>query len=257
MRSLLEAIGGSALSFYRFNVELILLTCESIGFVLTGALNFRHTLFQMAEIGVNSLPIVMLTVGFSGMVLSFYTSAEGLRLGATQYVGGLVALTMFRELGPVITAVVVAARAGSAMAAELGSMVVTEQVDALKAMATNPVEYLVVPRVLASLIMMPLLGLFADVVGVAGGYFVAVQVGVPSSGYIESVRRLATLQDLFLGLTKMVPFALIVSLVSCHQGLATRGGAQGVGRMTTSAVVLSVVMIYAADFFLSLLLSLP
>ncbi len=114
MRSLLEALGAGALAFYRFNVELLLLFVETIGFILTGALNFRQTLFQMAEIGVNSMPIVMLTVGFSGMVLAFYTATEGIQLGATQYVGGLVALTMFRELAPVIAAVVVAARAGSA-----------------------------------------------------------------------------------------------------------------------------------------------
>jgi phospholipid/cholesterol/gamma-HCH transport system permease protein len=257
MRSLLEALGSGVLAFYRFNVELALLVSESIGFVLTGAFSLRHSLFQMSEIGVNSLPIVMLTVGFSGMVLAFYTATEGLKLGATQYIGGLVALTMFRELAPVIAAVVVAARAGSAMAAELGSMAVTEQVDALRALATSPTEYLVVPRVLASVVMLPVLGLFADIVGVAAGYFIAVQVGVPPSGYIESVRRLASVQDMVVGLMKMVPFALIISLVSCHQGLSTQGGAQGVGRMTTSAVVLSIVLIYAADFLMSLVLPLP
>jgi phospholipid/cholesterol/gamma-HCH transport system permease protein len=257
MRSLLEALGSGALAFYRFNVELILLLFESIGFIVTGVFNLRHAFQQMSDVGVNSLPIVMMTVGFSGMVLAYYTAVEGLKWGATQYIGGLVALTMFRELAPVIAAIVVAARAGSAMAAELASMVVTEQVDALKAMATSPVEYLVVPRMLASLVMMPILGIFADVVGVAAGCLVAVQVGVPPSAYIESVRRLATHQDLLIGLMKMVPFALIISLVSCHQGLATHGGAQGVGRMTTSAVVLSIVLIYAADFMLSLVLPLP
>lgn len=244
-------MGRVTAGLFQFIGELLLLFVDTLKFVGSGAVNLRHTVYQMSVIGVNSLPIVMITVGFSGMVLALYTAVEFLKIGSTKYVGGLVGLSVAREIAPVITAVVVAARVGSAIAAELGTMRVTEQIDALRALATSPVEYLVVPRFLASVFMMPVLGVFALVTGVVGGYLVAVYVGVPAPSYILSVRKLVELQDVVTGLVKTVPFAVIISMVGCHQGLYTAGGAAGVGRATTSSVVLCVILIYAADFFLS------
>jgi phospholipid/cholesterol/gamma-HCH transport system permease protein len=208
----------------------------------------------MAHIGVDSLPLVIVTVGFSGMVLSLYTSVEFIRLGAQKYVGGLVGLSVAREIAPVISAIVVSARVGSAIAAELGTMVVTQQVDALRALATSPTEYLVVPRFVACVVMLPVLGVFANLAGIGGGYLVAVHAGVHPAVYLDSLRLFVENQDLVVGLVKTVPFAIIISLVSCHQGLYTKGGAAGVGRATTSSVVMCIMLVYVADFFLSFLL---
>jgi phospholipid/cholesterol/gamma-HCH transport system permease protein len=163
----------------------------------------------------------------------------------------MVAFIVGRELVPVLVGVVVAARAGSAIAAEIGTMKVSEQIDALRSLAVSPIQYLVVPRLLACVIMLPCLCVLSDFTALIGGYFVSVWQGVPGNLYIDSIREYVVLHDFTSGIIKTVVFGVIVALVSCHQGLITRGGATGVGRATTNAVVLSVVLIYVFDFILA------
>lgn len=240
--------------FFAFFGEIAELLWTSLGFVARGAVSYRHTVRQMAEIGVGSLFVALVTVGFSGGVTALYISVQLVQLGQQSFVGGLVGKSLALEVAPVITAVVVAARAGSAMSAELGSMVVTEQVDALRSLATSPVKYLVVPRVLAALLMMPLVTALANGAGALGGYFAAASNGVAAAAYWSSYQRFVTPGDQVQGLCKAMVFALLLSLISCRQGLNTRGGAAGVGRATTSAVVLSLTAIFVVDFFLSVIL---
>lgn len=242
------------LEFFRFFGQIAVLLGESLSYIFRGAVSYRHTLRQMADVGVGSLVVALLTVGFSGAVAALYVSIQMVRYGQPGLVGGLIGVSLALEIAPVITAIVVAARSGSAMAAELGSMVVTEQIDALRALATSPAKYLVVPRVLGTLLMLPLITVLANGAGAIGGMLAASSNGVSAQMYWSSYQSFVTPFDQFQGLIKTVPFALIIALISCRQGLATRGGARGVGRATTSAVVLSMVGIYVVDYFLSIIL---
>ena len=203
---------------------------------------------HMVSIGINTMPIALLTIAFSGMVLALYTARQMQEYGLGSFVGGLVAVTMTREMAPVLAAVVLAARAGSAIAAELGTMKVTEQIDALRSMATSPLRYLVVPRFIACVSMLPLLALFGMVVGTFGGYIVATTVGIANAAYLDSVRQFVTMGDVVNGMIKTVVFGAIIAMVACHQGLNTSGGASGVGAATTRSVVLCIIFVYAADF---------
>ena len=237
--------------FFEFIGEASLLLAKCMRFIFTGAIDFRDTLNQMALIGVASLPIVLITVAFSGAVLTLYMSQIVVRWGIGSYTGAVVGLSIVREIGPVLTAVVVAARAGSAIAAELGSMKVTEQIDALRSLAVSPVKYLVVPRLLAGILMLPVLAVFADVIGVVAGYFVAVVNGVAGGGFISSMRSQVVTHDVMMGLVKTIFFAIVIVIVGSQQGLQTSGGATGVGKSTTNAVVISIVIIYILNFFLA------
>lgn len=230
------------------------LLLRSLRYMLTCPVTWLDSVSQMANIGVNSLVIVMLTVAFSGAVVALYSSLMLVKWGVSAYVGGGLAITIVREIGPVLTAVVVTARSGSAMAAEIGSMKVTEQIDALRSLAISPVEYLVTPRLIACLVVMPMLTVFATFTGSVGGYVVAVANGVASGTFIASVERLVDPYDLTMGLLKSVAFGLVIALVCCQQGLRTHGGATGVGRSTTNAVVISIVAIYILNFFLTYLM---
>jgi phospholipid/cholesterol/gamma-HCH transport system permease protein len=218
------------------------------------AFDLRDFFSQSAVIGYNSVPIAVLTTFTSGAVISLYFSQFAQRYGAGQLTGGLVALALSRELAPVLVGVVVAARAGSAIAAEIGTMKVTEQIDALRALAVSPIQYLVVPRLLASLVMLPVLCVIADISGLIGGYLIAVWQGIPAASFPVSIREYVMFRDFSMGIIKTLVFGLIIAVVSCHQGLETQGGATGVGRATTNAVVLSIVLIYVSDFFLAYLM---
>lgn len=211
---------------------------------------------QMSSVGVDTIPIALLTVGFSGAVLALYTVNTLAAYGVSDLVGGIVAVSILKETGPILSGVVLAARAGSAITAEIGSMKVTEQVDALRSMAVSPVEYLVVPRVLAGIIMLPLVCVCADAAGIFGGGVVASSMGVSVTAYLASIKQLTDPDggDLFRGLLKTVVFGVIVALIGCREGLATEGGAAGVGQSTTRSVVLSIVLIFVANFILSFLL---
>lgn len=237
--------------FLQFLGEFSIILYKACSFILRGAINIRDTFFQMSVIGVNSLPIVLITVAFSSAVLSLYMSQIVVKWGLGSYTGAVIGLSVSREIAPVLTAVVVAARSGSAMAAELGSMKVTEQIDALKALAVSPIQYLVVPRLIASVTMLPVICMIGMVVGIYGGYLVAITNGVPSGGFINNFRAQVEMHDILMGLLKTVFFGFVIAGVGSQQGLHTTGGATGVGRSTTGAVVISIVIIYILNFLLA------
>ncbi len=207
---------------------------------------------QMETVGVNSLTVVLITAISSGMVLALQ-SYYGFRMfGGEGLVGATVALSLTREIGPVFTALMVTGRAGSAMAAEIGTMRVKEQIDALYAMSVNPVQFLVMPRILAGILMLPVLTIVADFIGIVGGYFVGVRLLDINSGiFMARIYEMVKLGDIFNGLIKSACFGLILSVVSCYKGFYTTGGAEGVGRSATQAVVVSTVSIFISDFFLT------
>ena len=215
----------------------------------------REIIIQMDIIGVGSLMIIVLTWVFTGGVLALQTSSTLKTFGATGVTGQLVMTSMVREMGPVLASLMLAGRVGSAIAAELGSMVVSEQVDAMRALGTDPIKKLVWPRLFALMVMTPALTLIADIVGAVGGWAVAsALMNVASSVYIGSAKDALTYNDIIGGLMKPVVFGFIIAIVSCRAGLRTHGGTVGVGRSTTQAVVLSDILILAADFFLSRLI---
>jgi phospholipid/cholesterol/gamma-HCH transport system permease protein len=225
---------------------------------------WREVLRQMDRLGVGSLPILVLTGGFTGMVLALHSSVELRRFGADIYVGNLVGASMIRELGPVLAGLMVAGRAGSGIAAELGSMRVTEQIDAMESMGTDPIKRLVTPRLLALVIMLPVLTVITDAVGIFGGLIVAVtRLDIASETYIEGV--ITTIaqsgfllgvfpNDFVLGLVKPFVFGGIIALTGCYYGLNVRGGTEGVGQATTRTVVIASISILAVNFFLTQLL---
>jgi phospholipid/cholesterol/gamma-HCH transport system permease protein len=218
-------------------------------------LNLREWLRQMVRVGWDTIPVVFLTCMFTGMVLALQTYRGFERFHAEGFVGSVVALSLTRELAPVLTGLMAAGRVGSAMAAELGTMRVTEQIDALYAMATEPVHYLVVPRVNASILMLPLLTLVGDAVGIFGGWLVAVVMFRANSYlYLERTFQFLEVNDVTSGLVKAAFFGLILSVTGCAKGFYTTGGAEGVGRATTSAVVLASLYILLSDFFLTKIL---
>lgn len=210
---------------------------------------------QMAQLGVDSMGIVLLISIATGAVFAFYISNISNLVGYSGFVGSGVTYAFLNELGPVLGGVAFASRVGSAIAAELGTMVVTEQVDALRAMAVSPVRYLVAPRLAATVLMLPVLVVFGDIAGIVIGYYVSGLSGVPHAGYVNSIRVYIHAADLTNGLIKAVWFGLIVGVTSCRQGLRAERGAAGVGRATISSVVLCVVLIFVSDFFLTLLLT--
>lgn len=235
--------------------QFVLLFVKTCGFLVRGRILVGETVSQMASIGVNSVPITLLTIGFSGMVMALHTANTLKELGVEHLVGGIVAVSMAREAAPVLTAVVVAARVGSAIAAEIGTMVVTEQVDALRSLGVSPIRYLVVPRFVAGVLMLPVLTVFANIAGVAGAYIVSVYAAqVSSSVFLRSAEKMMGGDDLLLGLSKTFVFGAIIILVGCNQGLRTTGGAAGVGRSTTASVVISIVLVYIADYVMATLM---
>lgn len=218
---------------------------------------FRPMLFLQAMefIGAGSLFIVMLTGLFTGMVFAVQTTHTFRLFNAETLVGSTVALALMRELAPVLTSLMVTARVGSAIATELGTMKVTEQIDALYTMAVNPVQYLVTPRIVAGVIMLPVLTGFCDLIGIGGAYYVAVHLlDVDAGMFLDKIKTYADTWDVCSGLIKASVFGLILTLVGCHKGLNASGGARGVGIATTQSVVLSSILILVADYFLTLIL---
>jgi len=207
---------------------------------------------QMVFVGVKSLLIVFFVNFFTGMVLAMQTAYQLSQLGATMYVAGLVSVSTARELCPVLTALVVAGRVGAAITAQLGSMKVTEQIEALDTMALDPIRFLVVPRFLALLVMLPALTIFGDLVGNIGGYVVGVySLDLGSTLYIDTAFSFLELKDIYTGLFKSVVFGGLIAIISCYQGLSTSGGAEGVGRHTTVSVVTSFLAVLFADCILT------
>lgn len=235
--------------------NVVTLLRKTLTWIVTARWDMKNVFAQMMEVGVQSFPVTSLTALFTGMVLALQTGFSFKKVfNEPLYVGTVVGLSLLKELGPVLTAVVIAGRVGAAIAAEIGTMNVTEQVDALYTLGTNPVRHLVVPRFLACLLMVPLLTVYADVIGIIGGYLVAhMRLDVPSSVYWNEINAI-DLEDAFHGLIKSVAYAVIIVTTACYKGLRTSGGAEGVGRATTSAVVVSMVFILVSDYFLSALL---
>jgi phospholipid/cholesterol/gamma-HCH transport system permease protein len=252
---ILDRAGRATIGFFEYAGGLTMLTAESVGFTVTLKVRLAETISQAALLGVQSLIIVILTSLFTGMVISLESAQQAVAYGFGNVVGGAVAYGSVRELGPMLTAVVVAGRVGAAIAAELGSMVVTEQIEALRSMGLEPARFLVVPRFVALLFMLPLLTIFADVVSIVGGMWIAqAYAHISYDSYITSVRQTIGFSDVVKGLLKAFAFATIIAMVGAYQGLSTRGGAAGVGKSTTGAVVLSIILIFIANFLLSLLL---
>ncbi len=259
MKRLIERFGGMLVGGARLSVRateeagrILLLFVATARQLFASPFEGQNTFRQMLEVGIRSIPVVVVTAIFTGMVFALQTYTGFKRFGAETLVGTVVALSMTRELGPVLTGLIVAGRAGAAMAAELGTMRVTEQIDALETLATNPVKYLIVPRFTAGLVMMPALSLCADMIGIVGGYFVTVGLfGTSSVVYWDQTWNYLESSDIYNGLIKAVFFGGAIAIISCYKGFTARGGAEGVGKATTGAVVVSSMTILIADYFLS------
>ncbi len=240
----LETVGGFGL-----------LASQSFRALLRPRFPWRAALEQFDAVTVRSTPIVAITAIFTGMVLSLQTAYALSRFGAKPYVGAIVGLAIVRELGPVLAALMVGGRVGAGIASELGSMAVTEQVDAIRAMGADPVQKLVLPRVLAATLGLPLLTFSAIVLGILGGMVVAdLQYHIAPNFYLQTITTTVTLADFFAGVLKTFVFGWIVAMVGCFVGLSTRGGTAGVGRSTTQAVVVASILVLVSDFFLTKLL---
>ena len=241
--------------FTRFLLELqemSLLVARSARGLFRKPRYFGETISQMDSIGVGSLTIIILTGFFTGGVLTLQTYQTLASYGAVDQLGYLVSVSLVRELGPVLTALMVTGRVVSAISAELGSMVVSEQIDAMRALGTDPIRKLVAPRILALIITLPLLTLVADVVGIGGGWAVSsLLYGLPSTMFTNSVRDGITTDDIIGGIIKPLFFALLMGTIACRKGLKTEGGTVGVGRSTTSAVVMASIIVIIADFILA------
>jgi phospholipid/cholesterol/gamma-HCH transport system permease protein len=208
----------------------------------------------MVEIGFYSLPVVGLTAIFAGMVLALQSYTGFARFSAEGAIANVVVLSMTRELGPVLAGLMVAGRIGASLAAEIGTMRVTEQIDALTTLSTNPMKYLVVPRIIAGLVMFPFLVFVADIIGVFGGYLVAVyKLGFNPANYLQRTYEFLEAEDVNSGLVKAAVFGVIVTLMGCYHGYNSKGGAQGVGRATTNAVVSASILILCFDYILTVM----
>jgi len=245
----------------RFGLEVLaglgrisLFTYHILRWIFTSLPRRRVLVPQMYEVGVRSIPVVLATGSFVGMVLAVQMYQQLHKLNAESAAGPIINIAIVKQLGPVLAAVILAGRIGGAMAAELGTMRVTEQIDALKAMGSDPVRYLVVPRFLACLLLIPVLTVFGDAIGALGGYLVSVKaLGITSHYYMEQTRTIMENWDIFVGLVKSVFFGALIAIICCYKGFTAEGGAAGVGRATTVAFVASFISILVVNFFLEVL----
>lgn len=254
---MLEKLGKKILGVAQTTGEMLALLVETVYFFKAAPRNLPSIFRQMSEIGIGTLPIACLMALFVGMVLALQTGAELALYGTQEAIGAIVGLSMVKELGPVMTSLLVAGRIGSAMAAEVGAMEVYEEIDALKTLEINPVRYLAMPRLLACLFAVPALVVFSTVVGVAGGALVSdvnPQINVPFNVYYDNMVRALDYKEIFKGLLKATVFGGIIAQVGCYVGFKTSGGARGIGQSTTRAVVLSFLLIFVADYFLTRLM---
>lgn len=252
----LRWVGIGALALVNYLGELILLFQESVVAILRGRARWRLVLAQMWEIGYRSQVVVMVTGAFTGAVFTAQTFFQFSNLNMESAVGPVVSVAMCRELGPVLTGLMVAGRVGAAMSAELGTMKVTQQIDALRALAVSPVDYLVAPRLLAIFIAMPLLVAECIFMGISSGFLVATRVlDVNSAYYIANMYRFTYGNNVMMGLVKGLVFGLIIVTISCREGLQAKGGAVGVGRATTESVVVGSLAVLIINFFLTMALN--
>ena len=252
-RKLLDVLGGTLIGIADAVGSLVILTRQTLYWLKSAE---RKTVMeQIVAMGVDSIPVTTLTSLFTGMVLALQTGFSFRKVfNEPLYVGTVVGLSLTKELGPVLTAVVVAGRVGASIAAELGTMKVTEQIDALYTLGTNPVKYLAVPRFIACLFSIPLLTVMAIFTGIIGGEIISVyRLGIPVTTYLNEIREIGW-KECAHGVTKSFFFAAIIVIISCYKGFTCEGGAEGVGKATTSAVVISMVMVLVFDYFLSAIL---
>ncbi len=245
-------LGRGLLAVCRGTGQLTLFGAQGLSHVVRPPFYLRNFLRAFIEIAYFSLPVVALTAVFTGMVLALQSSTGLARFSAEGAVASLVVLSVTRELGPVLAGLMVAGRVGAAMAAEIGTMRVTDQIDALTTLATNPMKYLVAPRLLAGVLAMPLLVVVADILGVLGGFIIAtLKLGYNPKIYLANTVQFMQTQDVLSGLAKAAVFGLLITLLGCFHGYRSKGGAQGVGAATTSAVVAASVLILAFDYVLT------
>ncbi len=248
LRSWLRGVCSQSLNLAEHAGGITYLLGDTLQAIFKSKVRWNATLDQMYKIGVTSLPLVFLTALFTGVVLSLQSAYQLKLFAAQQFTSDLVALSMTRELGPVLTAMVIAGRVGAAIAAELGTMKVTEQIDAMRALAVSPVRYLVVPRFIAGFLMLFILTIYADMIGMLGGYLICVfKLGISSHQYIKRSIHVLMIKDIMTGLIKAFFFGGIISLIGCYFGFKAQNGAEGVGRATTVAVVVTLILIIASD----------
>ena len=252
MLDAVAAVGRGTLGVVRGTGGVALFGAEGLSHLLRPPFYAREFWRAFIEFAYFSLPVVAMTAVFSGMVIALQSYTGFSRFSAESAIPGVVALSVVRELGPVLAGLMVSGRVGAAMAAELGTMRVTDQIDALGTLSTNPMKYLVAPRLLAGTVALPLLVVVADIIGVAGGFLIStVKLGFNPSGYITNTANILTTNDVVSGLCKAAVFGFLIALVGCYHGYHSRGGAQGVGSATTSAVVSSSILILAFDYVLT------
>lgn len=232
--------------------ELLLMTLKAI---FQGKIPPRLIFEQMVKIGIDSLPIALTSAFFVGMVFAVQVGTEFVKFGASKYIGGVMGIAVARELAPALTGIVIASRVAAAITAEIGTMNVTEQIDAIKALGSNPIKYLVGPRFIACTLMLPLLTVVADILCFLGGFLVVVYlIKVNAVDYINSAQQLLKTGDIYGGIFKSFIFGMLISIVACYRGLNTKGGAKGVGESTTSSVVTSLIVLFVFNYFLSVML---
>lgn len=256
MTGFLRFLGRRSIAILSYIGELVLLAADTVRSMFQSPIRWRLCFLQLKEVGFGSQLVVVVTGAFTGAVFAAQTYFQFHRLGMETAVGAVVAVSMFRELGPVLTGLMVAGRVGAAMSAEIGTMKVTEQLDALRALGVYPIDYLVVPRAIALLVSMPMLVAECVGLGILAGYFVGTELmGIPSAYYMDYMVRFTGIRDIQMALAKGFVFAIVIVFVSCHQGLNAREGAVGVGRAPTEAVVICSLAILISNFFLTLLLN--
>ncbi|MEZ4343690.1 MAG: MlaE family ABC transporter permease [Nitrospirales bacterium] len=250
--SFIHYLGANAIALVEEMGNMALFLLRTFGWLFRPPVRIFQIIKQMHFVGFKSTFVVILTAAFTGMVLALQGYYSLRKFGSEALLGSAVALSMIRELGPVLASLMVTARAGSAMTAEIGIMRITEQIDALETMAINPLQYLVTPKIVASLLCVPLLVAIFDVVGIGGGYLVGVKLlGVSGGSYWSSIESAVEWKDVYGGILKSVSFGLIVSWVCCYKGFYTRMSAEGLGKATTQSVVLAAVLILVWDYFLT------
>ncbi|MEM9145775.1 MAG: ABC transporter permease [Pseudomonadota bacterium] len=252
VQSLLAAIGAGVLAMCRSTGQLVLFAADGASHILRPPLYLPELGRQLLRIGYFSLPVVGLTALFTGGALALQIYAGGARFNAEAVVPSIVAIGMVRELGPVLGGLMVAGRVSASIAAELGTMRVTEQIDALWTLSTNPMKYLVAPRLLAGTLVLPVLAFVGDIIGIMGGFLVGVfRLDFNPTVYIKTTEQFLTVGDITSGLVKAAVFGFIITLMGCYQGYNSGRGAQGVGRATTNAVVSASILILAANYILT------
>ena len=252
-----EWLGRKLLRFHEIVGEMLLLLVQMLYFFREIPRNLPSIFSQMVIIGYETLPVASVMAFFVGMVLALQTGVELQKYGTQNIIGGIVGLSMVREMGPVMTSFLVAGRAGSAMAAEIGVMTVYEEIDALRTLDINPVRYLAMPRLIASIICVPVLTIYANLLGIAGGALMShlhPRIFISYSTYYDGFKTALKFQELGAGLLKATVFGGIIALVACYTGFKTSGGARGIAQTTTRSVVMSFMMILVADYFLTRIL---